>query len=709
MIHVYAIITLLVLSYGYIFRKELLKCCSPHSERGNTTKVILIFTFFSVFCLFLLPLVNYEFPRLALCILLFTMGVYLYWVRRFEKKQWYPFSKIISDVKGGKYSYIIGLCFTLIICGIFCSIISFKTLPLAEGWYSTYAKLINEGELPYRDFELLFPPLYSYIIAFITKIAGYELYVLRIVGIVLFLCLTALQYTLFSKLFRSYSIGTVTATVSALYLQSEAVQIFYDYIRFFDLFAYCATLCLVFYCSNYQNGKTVKSGFSFWITLSGILASLGFLIRQNSGAFVIVYTIILFIGLICVAEKKKSLLLNLLNYCISAAIPIIICVISMSSDGILTIFLNKTTSSAIGAKGGILKVLFAWIPRMLQMCGKNSAMIALILVLIGINYILYRKGSKDTCVAEKNRILAGVFSAAVFTGIVFCYFIRRGSDTFIALKFIDEIPFISFWVVLLLFIYELVQIIHIKKMTKDEVSFHLPYFAVLGMTIAINYGSGTSASLSQGQTALNVGLVLGTLFYVCKHKYAGPIRLTILSASVCLCLSIVSCKYVSPYSWWGLKEGDIRDATYELDIPNARHIKVSESTYIGLQGIYNDVISHSNTEDSIFVFPHAPILYSFTERYPDTYTYVQWFDVSSDDAVIADIETLKENPPTVIVHVHVPESVIISHEDSFRTNEASGLHLMEDMLIQLEQEAGYQLANSYVIQEYEVEVYYLIK
>lgn len=62
-----------------------------------------------------------------------------------------------------------------------------KTMPFAEGWYTYYAQLINEkGLLPYRDFEYLFSPLYIYFIAFVTRIFGYDIIVLRRLGILMF-------------------------------------------------------------------------------------------------------------------------------------------------------------------------------------------------------------------------------------------------------------------------------------------------------------------------------------------------------------------------------------------------------------------------------------------------------------------------------------------------------------------------------------------
>src|SRR5262249_52748544 len=35
-----------------------------------------------------------------------------------------------------------------------------RYLPLTEGWFSLYARLIRDGQTPYRDFCLFLPPLY---------------------------------------------------------------------------------------------------------------------------------------------------------------------------------------------------------------------------------------------------------------------------------------------------------------------------------------------------------------------------------------------------------------------------------------------------------------------------------------------------------------------------------------------------------------------
>ena len=67
-------------------------------------------------------------------------------------------------------------------------------MPFAEGWYSYYAKCINRGEVVYKDFDYLFTPLYIFFIALITKIFGYKVIILRIVGIIFFCLIGTFVY-----------------------------------------------------------------------------------------------------------------------------------------------------------------------------------------------------------------------------------------------------------------------------------------------------------------------------------------------------------------------------------------------------------------------------------------------------------------------------------------------------------------------------------
>ena len=73
-----------------------------------------------------------------------------------------------------------------------------RTFSVAEGWYTAYAQLIINGKKPYIDFELLFTPLYAWIIALLVLIFGTNFLVLRIFGLFLFLLSAYYIYRLFA-------------------------------------------------------------------------------------------------------------------------------------------------------------------------------------------------------------------------------------------------------------------------------------------------------------------------------------------------------------------------------------------------------------------------------------------------------------------------------------------------------------------------------
>ena len=86
------------------------------------------------------------------------------------------------------------LLIILSVCACYAGILYNQTMPFAEGWYSYYAKCINRGEVVYKDFDYLFTPLYIFFIALITKIFGYKVIILRIVGIIFFCLIGTFVY-----------------------------------------------------------------------------------------------------------------------------------------------------------------------------------------------------------------------------------------------------------------------------------------------------------------------------------------------------------------------------------------------------------------------------------------------------------------------------------------------------------------------------------
>lgn len=609
-----------------------------------------------------------------------------------------------------KFSYWIGMAMTTSSALLLSILLSLRTFPISEGWYSVYAKYINLGKIPYVDFELLFMPLYTYFIAFVTKIFGYDIIVLRILGIIIFVLLAALMYALFAKLFNPW-IAVVTSIASIFYLQSEVAQVFYDYIRVFDLLTYLATLMLMIHVErnfSFKKRDNVKK-ISLFIIISGILASCALLIRQNSGAFVVVYTIMLLTYNIFYSKDKRSNVNYLLQYIISMMIPIVILSLFLYSNGSLDAFLNSTVHSAIGSKGGMLTILFAWIPRWFDGMYQQAGYFVLFVIGIAISYIFYEKFKSTKDQITKDFAVALTFIIAIFCGVILCFYNPGTSYVFKALIF-KGMPNIVFVIPVLVFLFEFLHLLTIDKNDHSKLIWNLKLFTLTGMIIAIGYGSGTSAGLSEGQTALALGLIISLLLMFSSNTFGTPIRIIVILMTVSMSLSIVSSKIIIPYSWWGLTESDIRQASDKIDVPYMNDILVSAQTKHGIETIVSITNEHSAPGDSIFAFPHVPIFYLLTDRYPVTFTLVQWFDVASDANVLKDIERIKTNLPKVIIHTRINEVIMRSHETMFRdTAEESGLRRMSAALDLIEKENNYVLAASINIQNFPVDIYYLDK
>lgn len=137
-------------------------------------------------------------------------------------------------------------------------------------------------------------------------------------------------------------------------------------------------------------------------------------------------------------------------------------------------------------------------------------------------------------------------------------------------------------------------------------------------------------------------------------------------------------------------------------------ILVSKQRKILLETVYNDIMENTTEDDSIFVFPHIPIFYAMTDRYPDTFTLVQWFDVSTDKSIVADMETLKKNPPKIIVICDIPNNAVEAHERLFRDGEISSQRMMMNELHKMTETLPYELLDTFDVgAEYHVSVYLL--
>jgi hypothetical protein len=587
-----------------------------------------------------------------------------------------------------------GLTGTVIFCGTYAAIISNRTFPVTEGWWSVFAKYINEGKVLYRDVELLTTPAYAYLIAGVTATFGYDIIVLRVVGVLLFIAIAAIAYLIFVRLF-SPGIAVVATCLTALFMQSEVNNVFYDYIRFFDFFTFAATLFLLVYVSGL--GRPSARGVSWAVTLSGLCSGAAILIRQSSGVVDAVYIVVLLAAFIFALDHKRDALLNLANYVISLLIPVAAAVGVMMSNGSFVGFLEATTGRALAAKGGVFVVLTGWLDRTVTAMIAQVGPIALLVYLLVISGLLFARRHQET-VAGTIRMASRsmFFFSAAFVGILLCFTQEPLAGAFASLdSFLGAEAIYA--VVVLLFAGSLWSLRGGGRLGPEHRPLQLQSVALTGLTVAMGYGSALSSGLSRGETSLALGTIFGTVLFLGRGRVGSFMNSFAVGLAVLLCVSFASYKFEHPYAWWGLEEPSTYVATEKVGLPLLTSIRVSNETRVAIEGVAHAITASSQVGDNVFVFPNIPIFYLLTNRYPRTFTLVQWFDFSSRGALASDTDRIKKDPPRVIVIADVPGDVYDAHEFLFDSGQKSPTRQMRDALRALISEKHYRLVGNFIL------------
>ncbi len=131
-----------------------------------------------------------------------------------------------------------------------------------EGVYALGARAILDGNLPYRDFTLIHPPLYNLVLALGYRLFGYDFLIGRYLSVVLSLGCIVLLYFLGRRLYHSTA-GVVAATFFAcsglpVYLGRRGVQ---DPLGMLLLLG--GLLCAVQYLSSKKGRFLILSGLLF--------------------------------------------------------------------------------------------------------------------------------------------------------------------------------------------------------------------------------------------------------------------------------------------------------------------------------------------------------------------------------------------------------------------------------------------------------------
>ncbi len=594
-----------------------------------------------------------------------------------------------------KHRWVICMCvLAATLCSVYAGFLANKSVPPAEGWYSYYAYIINEeGAIPYVDFELLFPPLYTYIIALFTRVFGYDLIALRVLGVVIYALTGVFACLIFYKLTKKTLLGFIGGMLAVAVLQGEAVQIFYDYIRVMDLFVYISIYFFIRYLDKTQLDVNNSPKFNINIVFGTIFAVLASMCKQSSGLIFLIFCFMFMaFFFICLSGKRELGLQLGVMACITIVLYGIM-VVFLSIQGSLSSYINYNFVSSVDAKGGgsMFSIIFGWIPR-----SGRELLISFIIMLVPVALLVlsvwlsHYYPAKECEEHPKFVLIIRIAVPVLLVMSVILPFACGSFATFMAKLNASILMYIMFLFCTVFFAVSAFSVIFRKKIKINNLQQHFKYVFLSGVIFVLAFSVCTSGGLAESQIALGYAFVPIVILMASQYR-KREIATTVLCVIMLLQSSVMFSRKVNQiYSWWGLSTGSYSEQIVTCDIPMFKGIKVNAAYYKMYNDVYRDVIENTEPGDEIFVFPHMPVLYVATDRPRVTHTAIQWFDVSTDSAIIKDIHVINEKMPKVMVLCSVGDFVIQSHENNFRGGDESGLHKMQNFLMDFVEEEGYE-------------------
>lgn len=568
---------------------------------------------------------------------------------------------------------------------------NFSFLPLTEGWFSSYAQLVIDGKVPYKDFYLYLTPLYVWVISLITYIFGPSFFALRVFGVLITCSIGFLLFRIFRFKF-SPAASFVGATIATLYYQSGNAYISYDFTQVLTLFSLLSFNFLLTanqaIRSPEQEGEhqqaRVNKAFIF-LFFAGFFASCAFLTKQSNGSFIALFTFLSCLYLTLTSSigshHKIKLLLNFLYGSFFSA-GIVVCYLALNQA--LLPFIDQIFFNAISAKGNLTKILSSWIvgvfTPVLKVQAYEIARVLIAFFFFGhlMFWSLNRSGSladiyKKT--GEYRNALILVAFLLLFTSVMICAWQDNSwlkSHFFLPGRHLLNylIPLSICWVLLQLAL-TLISYVIPKFMKIDKGTIILA-ICVLGQF----FGNGTSAGLSEISSFIAVGWVAAWLCSRGSIPFLG-VWLAFYSCAL-LSTTLIFSKFDHPYSWWGVSEPSTRSATLHIDNPILKGLYISPGT----EKIFSGAITAlgPNKSQSVFSFPNIPIFYLVTNTWPNSKAVITWFDFLNDRDAMAESIRLKAAPPETVIYLDLPEAAWKAHERLFRGGQRLGQRDIQDWL-----------------------------
>jgi len=624
-----------------------------------------------------------------------------------NKHQEQDIAYITTTTKNIKTEKYLGLVIVIAVVSTYTLILFNKFFPIEEGWFSVFAHEMAIGKTPYKDFFFFLQPLYQLEINVLIKIFGYAFIVMRFFGLTERLLLASVIYLIFLRALPA-KYAALAAITSIAIFASNTTDVIYSYYQSCLLLGLISVYIILIYFSH-ALAKNETTRFDWLVVIAGIAGGLSFLTKQTTGLFVPL--VILVISFIIMAKTSLAKAWrNTCLYLVGFFAPVAYVFYWLHTKGVLSYYIQQVYLGSKGSKGGsLITILFGFLPRILT---ANCISSILLLAIAGwlLCYFMPKIASCNKLLPIENKLI--IFSPRdknisflitlgllTITGVYLIYFsplfFKIINKIYVFLNFFHLKLFfihILFFIVIVLFIHYLVKFYKTQSKDNNE---NIYFILISAVSFAVMYAHGLSYSIEEHSVVPAFGLLFSYLILL-NHPFA-KIKNLIISL---VCLSVIYLCAVQriswPYEWWGWKEPDIRTANTIPTLPLLKGFRLSENTNKIITEITNFITTHSSKNDSIYTFPHIPLFYILSDRYPNTYALIHYFDVCPDSAAETDAKTLEKSPPKIIIWMEFPEDVWKFHENTFRQGHQSGQRKLQSLINKFITSKMYSVEKTYL-------------
>lgn len=549
--------------------------------------------------------------------------------------------------------------------------------PLTEGWWHVYVQWINQGKVPYKDFELLVPPGYPYILRIVTAVFGGDFLILRILGSIQIGLISVSVYALIQSLCGRSAAIPLAVLTSGL-LSSGTAFLSYDYV-------YSGLLFMLGAFTGAINWHAVGRPFTertFRVNvLIGVSVGMCLSIKQSQGLWALVGTLL--IVSILRWGDGVGVLRHLAHIGIGVGTVWIPLLVWLLLSGVSPLDFAEDVVLLSGPKGSLLEMLFGWVRDVLTYDGvasPRSTVAALILIVQGITPLIFialllRWGINHHTMRRQELTKFVVFGTIIAVFI----WVLLGPPTgafgklleFLASESVSLAPVGSTVALSLSFL--------IACFSSDTFSNRRKTMTICVAAISVVWAGAMSAGISEIGYFLAVVVALATFVAVARRHLLAVLLVGLIS--VALISSGWSTKDKTTFAWWSYSTPSRSEATSTFRDGLMRGLRTTQSIAFARTRLQEFLMASEGCPGQVVAFPHIPVFLLDLKLTPNGRTAQYWYDFTTVSAIEEEIVRLEQTEVKAILLMELPRQVEEMHEELFNEGKPLPHRELQELLL----------------------------